>query len=69
MFTMGWFPETTRAWRRFKFLLAELLVVGMTKGDHTSGYHNLASDARRIARDLEPTQSTTHQSEKTPRSP
>lgn len=32
------FPVTTRAWRRLKLLIAELLVLSLVKGDHSHGY-------------------------------
>lgn len=40
-----WFPETRRAWRRMKLLIAELLVVSMSKGDHSLGYLDRLDDA------------------------
>lgn len=39
------FPETTKAWRRLKLLVAELLVVSTAKGDHSMGYRDRLADA------------------------
>jgi hypothetical protein len=33
-----WFPETVYQWRRLKLLWAELLVVGLARGEHSLGY-------------------------------
>lgn len=38
------FPETTHSWRRLKLNLAQVLVIGLVKGDHSIGFRKRLCD-------------------------
>jgi hypothetical protein len=49
---MSYLPYTSIKWRRLKLLIAENIVLGLAKGDHTYGFKDSLLEAANAIRDF-----------------